>query len=82
MATEIMYVVEPEEKKRSYKTVWYLNKYHSDEEYRKQQQQYVNKWKKEKYNNDEEYRKKILAHKKEYYQRKKAEKALRSVNSP
>lgn len=81
MATEIMYAVEPE-KKRSYKTIWFLSKYHSDDDYKKYQQNYINEWTKNKYHNDEEYRKQISVYKKQYYQRKKAEKALKSANSP
>lgn len=82
MATEILYAVEPVEKKRSYKTVWYVNKYHNDEEFKKHQQQYLKEWMKNKYQNDEEYRQKFLASKREQYHRKKIEKALKSANSP
>ncbi len=53
---------------------YHYNRLKTDEEYLKKQRNKVNEINKNRYKNDEEYRNKLKEKKKEYYQRKKAEK--------
>lgn len=60
--------------KKSYSAKYYNAKIKSNPEFYEKERKRVCEYIQNRYNNDEEYKKKILQHKKEYYQLKKAEK--------